>query len=542
LGVVGSLAQLGWATLNFSALPVWVNFDLRLGKYLGLILGAFMLTEAVLRPTCGALSDKIGRKPLMLCGPFLGIFTAVATVFTANVPVMFLLRAIDGIGLAAFWPAAFAAAGDAVDEKSRSTAMSVVNGCSLAGIALGFPLGGLANDLSHSHTGAFYLCSGIFLVALIAGLIILPREAHKHHEHAEEDHHIPHADEVRGMFHMIPDMLVLSVVVFTAIGLLMPVVKVYAMEQLGMTETRFGTLICPVAGALVALSLPFGKIADKWGKLASFCYGLALCTLSMWVISIFRCLWALAAAGAVLGVGFALAFPAWMAVVSQAAPPARRGQVLGAVGLAQGIGAIIGSALGPIIYNTEWLSLPRLGVMNRNLPFYLCAILLSISTVMAFSWIARLRACKGNGRPICWAERRAIMAMSLIGIMAICGWIVFRYAKPLPPDRVAWLWVQSAINNNVRKAERYTLPSFEKPNADGRTASEMAANIYNHWSTERKAYYTPPSCPNVSGDGNHAEVRVVFHFKDKSNATEKILLVKQPNGEWKIAEKHAEVK
>lgn len=542
LAIVALFAQVGYATLNFSALVMWVQYDLQMGKHLGLILGTFMLTEALLRPWLGALSDKVGRKPMLLVGPAMGVFTSIGTIYAIHMGpqvaliYMIILRALDGVGLAAFWPAAFAVVGDAVEEKSRSTAMSVVNGTGMAGIALGMLLGGIANDVAKSHTGAFYFVSFVFLFTFFVGLVIFPHERHRHvHVEPEgERPHIPDTEEVRSAIHLVPDMLIMSVVVFTAIGLLMPIVKLYAVEQLAMSETQFGVMAAPVAAILGILSVPFGRLGDKWGKLVSFCYGLLICTFAMWLIATIRSVLVLAGASSLLGVGFVLAFPAWMAVVSEAAPRERRGQVMGAVGMAQGIGAIIGVYIGPLIYSSDWMSLPRLGVIHFNLPFYLCAVLLSGSTVMAFTWISYRRRNLCGGRCISWQERRMITAAAIIGAMVIGGWVVFRYTRPVPPDRVAWLWVQAAVLGKQDKAERYTLPSFEGEGA--RTSSEAASRVYSDWVNTDKARYTLMT-PRISAGERRADVRLVFQFPDRPKVQEMIVLVKEKSGEWKISAK-----
>ncbi|MBI2844040.1 MAG: MFS transporter [Armatimonadetes bacterium] len=548
LAVVALFAQVGYATLNFSALVMWVQYDMRQGKHLGLILGTFMLTEAMFRPWLGALSDRVGRKPLMLVGPALGVVTSVATIYLAGfgphlaLLMMILLRAVDGVGLAAFWPAAFAVAGEAVEEKSRSTAMAVVNGAGMAGVALGMLFGGLANDLTRSHTGSFYFVSLVFLITFLAGLLIFPRQTHKAagFEPSEIDamphlpEHIPHTAEVRSALRLVPDMLIMSVVVFTAVGLLMPIIKLYSVEQLAMSETQFGALAAPVAAVLGLLSVPFGRLGDKWGKLSSFCYGLLICTAAMWLVATIRSVTILAAASAMIGVGFVLAFPAWMAIVSEAAPADRRGQIMGTVGMAQGIGAIVGVYLGPLIYASDWMSLPRLGVIHFNLPFYLCALLLSAGTVMAFNWISVIRQGLCGGRRIGWRERRAVVALAVVGAMAMAGWVVFRYTRPVPADRVAWLWVQATVHKDLKRAESYTLPSFE--GAHGGTASQTASTVYSRRVNVSKARYTLMK-PRVSERGRRAEVRLIFRYPDQSKSTEFIVLHKQKSGEWKIAGK-----
>lgn len=500
-------------------------------------MGAFMLTEALFRPSLGALSDRIGRKPLMLAGPAIGIFTSIATIYVTNPILMIGLRAIDGIGLAAFWPAAFAAIGDAVEEHSRGTAMSVLNGTGMAGIALGMLLGGMANDLTRSLTGAFYFVSITFFLTVAIGYFVFPHEIDAHRKkHAEQ--HIPDKKEVEGAIKLVPDMIVLSVIVFAAIGMLMPIVKLYAFDQLGMSETQFGVLVAPVAAVLGLLAFPIGRLGDKWGKMVSVCYGMLLCTVSMWLIAIMKSIIVMAGASALLGIGFALAFPTWMAVISLAAPAERRGQVMGAVGLAQGIGALIGVEIAPIIYTSDWLSLPRLGVDHINLPFYLCAILLSISTVLMFVWISKTRGRQSGGRQVTRTERRAISVVAVLGLLSILGWVVYRYATPVPPDRVAWLWVQSSVHKKIDKAERYTLPSFEATGYKGETTTDISSRVYSYRVSKRRASYRVTK-PRYSDNGNRAAVRLIFRYPDHEMVQDQINLLRQSSGEWKILSKHS---
>lgn len=543
IGIVSMLAQLGWMALNFSALPMWVQSGLGQGQYLGVITSSFMLTEAVLRPSMGALSDRFGRKPFMLAGPFISIFTSVATIYAGHPIFMILLRALDGVGLAAFWPSSFAAISDAVDEKYRSTAMGVLNGTQMGGMALGMLLGGMANDLTRNWlrplTGAFYFVSIIFIITVIAGLLLFPKERHKHQHSQDEEHeHVPHMEELKEAFKAVPDMLVLSVIVFAAIGLLMPIVKLYATEQLSMSETQFGALVAPLAAILGLFSVPFGHLADKWGKMVSVCYGMMLCAASMWIIAIFKTMIAMIGASAILGFGFVLAFPSWMAVISLAAPKEKRGQIVGAVGLTQGVGAMIGVMIAPSIYAHDWMSIPRLGLIHYNLPFYMCAILLSIGTVVTFIWISKFRGEQSGGRQISGFERRAVASIAVIGCVLMLGWVAFRYTQPCPADRVAWLWVRQLVHQKVDKAERYTLPSFEGTTEVRGSSSEAASKVYSRWVNKEKASYTLRT-ETISEDGTRAEVMLTFKFLKGERVKERIVLTKQGSREWKVAYKHS---
>jgi MFS family permease len=394
IGIVSFFAQAAWATLNFSALPMWVHFHLHQGQYIGIIIGSFIVVEAVLRPFLGSVSDKIGRKPVILFGPFLGIFTSTATVFVPSALLLIPLRAIDGLGLAGFWPAGYAIVGDSTGEERRGTGASVLNGSAMAGVALGWLAGGYVNDLTHSLAGSFYFVSGLFALTVIIGFIILP-EPQQRHRHAEEHEgwkHLPTKQELIAVVHTVPDMLVLNVIIFIGVGLLMPIFKLYAVQQFGLSEVIIGELVAPAALALGLIAIPLGRLADKWGTMTSVKYGLLLCAGGMWIVASSVSFKIAIIGAAIIGAGFIAAYPAWMAVIGSSVAESKRGQILGSVGMAEGLGAVIGVIIGPVIYASRWNPIPNLGVTHFTLPFYLSAVLLTIASILAFTWVNARRA------------------------------------------------------------------------------------------------------------------------------------------------------
>jgi MFS family permease len=89
--------------------------------------------------------------------------------------LLYPLRALDGVALAAVWPAAFALVTDKIPASSRAAAMAVLFTVYMAGLAIGPALGGvlmlaIANPWLRDRS-PFYLASGAFLlVATIARL------------------------------------------------------------------------------------------------------------------------------------------------------------------------------------------------------------------------------------------------------------------------------------------------------------------------------------------------------------------------------------
>lgn len=393
------LAEIAYAVLNISTMPVYLTFDRGFGLTVsGLVLTTFLLSEAVFKSPMGSLADRIGRKRLIVIGPGLTFFTSLLTLAIPHegwgagetVALMFL-RTLDGLGAAMLWPALFAWMGDRVEDCDRQKAMSLLNTCYLLGIALALPIGGAFNDLlgpffaatTGSRSPSFYLAAALFLSVAIIGYRSLPSERDLrdcHHAH-DEGHSGGFADLIDSG-KRIPKYLILAGIIFAGIGFPMASIKVFAEQQFDLKESAFGALAFPAAILMAVLSVPMARYGERIGKARAVHYGLGLCGGGMLAISSgafvpwLRSPVLIAVGGTAVGFGFLLALPAWLASVSEI-DAKKRGAYLGAVMTAQGLGAIIGAPIGAAMYD----GLQPLGVQlglgeafGRYSPFLGCAV------------------------------------------------------------------------------------------------------------------------------------------------------------------------
>jgi len=552
LGAAALLAELAYAILNLSALPMYVAFVLKRPTELGVVMAAFLLAEAVSRPWFGALGDKVGRKPLLLVGP---IITAITAYFTIRLHGPFaiwgllILKAIDGFGSGALWMNAFAAVGDVVDEEHHSAAMSMLNVTYMSGIALGFLLGGVVDEAFHSILASFYLVSALLIASVVIMSLLLPRRiggaSHAREEKKEPLHdHVelttleePPAEFKLGnmlrSFGEVPDMLVLACVIFLGIGTMMPVVKLYAIQHLGLNEKQFGLAVAPVAAAMGLFAVPLGRLGDKYGRCVAVCWGLFGSAIALWVLALFRSIVLAGLAGIIIGLGFTVAFPAWMALVASATSTKRRGEVIGAVGAAQGLAAIIGAALGGYIYSSDRLSFPRLGVVNYNVPFWWSAILMTIGTVLAFTWMCKRNGARDVGNGVKPWQIKMVVISSIVGFIALFVWIGWRYTQPVAPDRVAWEWVQQVYRGRPDKAMKYTIPSA--PGGwNGREKSRETAKTFVYYKKGLGALWYTVFAPVYVND-RLVDVPVKFVFKDETPKWVNVTVCKPASSrEWKV--------
>lgn len=396
--LVAGFAELAYTVLTVSAMPVFIrSIDLD-DKWIGIIGTAFILVEGVMKSPFGLLGDRIGRRTLILAGPCVSIVTTLIVPHVHDPYSLIGLRVLDGLGAAALWPAAFSLIGDHVPEEKRSSAMSYFNLAYIVGIALGPFIGGSVNDFAFNHLHAslngskqasFYVASALFLMTGIVAYFAIPRTPP--HVSTSE---LGGTSETEGgidlhsfklMLRQMPMTLLMTLITFTGIGLIMLYFKVFTLDTLHISETGFGKLLIFPALLIGLLSVPLGKMGDRIGKALAVKVGIGICAISFWLLVIFFNEITLIIFGSLLGIGFVIAFPAWMALVTSTTSEKHRGAAVGAVGTAQGIGAIIGVLVSSRLYTHPGIFLHHLP--KHNLPFLGCALMLTISFVLAVTTV-----------------------------------------------------------------------------------------------------------------------------------------------------------
>ena len=399
LVVMAGFAELGYVTLNLSAMPVYLREVVGLGESTITVVGsAFLLTEAIFRAPMGMLSDHFGRRRLIVLGPMLTVFTSLATLVASHPLHFIVLRALDGLGAAMLWPAVYAAIGDSIPLHKRAWAMSFLNMTYMSGIALGPLAGGLVNDLSGAKQASFYLTACLFTAATLIAWRFYPRDGRMPDSADGKSGEKLSLGAFLNALRIAPGHMLLAFVVFFGIGLIMLLVKLYAMDEFGVSETLFGVGLVVPALAIAALSLPLGRLADWLGRTRGIRLGLMLAASVVWSVvapSQPPIAWVLVAA-ALGAVSFVLTFAAWMAELSEI-DPERRGVMLGAAGTAQGVGSILGALLGGFLYEHVPLTLGAITIPAHRTPFIGCALMLTLGAALSWVVLKRDRAISISG-------------------------------------------------------------------------------------------------------------------------------------------------
>jgi len=145
------------------------------GRDLGVLASVYAAMQLVCAPFWGTLSDRIGRKPVLLIG-LLGYAIAMfifglATRFW----MLFVARTFSGVLSSAAMPTAMAYISDNLPEEKRGGAMGQLGAATGLGVVLGPLLGGFLSTDSLSQP--FFVGSGLALLSLLLVFIFLP-ESH----------------------------------------------------------------------------------------------------------------------------------------------------------------------------------------------------------------------------------------------------------------------------------------------------------------------------------------------------------------------------
>ncbi len=169
------------------------------------VMAPFFISEIIFKGPLGILADKWGRKPLMVIGPAISIFTPLALIAVRYpqgkiaVPLLLFfgfLRLLDGLGAAALWPAMFAYVGDNVPQDKRASAMSLLNVTYMLGLAFGFLAGGWVND-----TFGSVLSGKASLRFALSGVYTNARNNLHRRAEGFRHMHFPRMHEHHGLYH-----------------------------------------------------------------------------------------------------------------------------------------------------------------------------------------------------------------------------------------------------------------------------------------------------------------------------------------------------
>lgn len=360
----------------FMLLPVLALYGTEYAHHspflLGLALGAYGFSQALLQIPFGVMSDRIGRKPLILAGLIIFVLGSVVAALADSVYGLILGRFLQGGG--AISAVVMALLTDLTSDENRTKAMATIGASIGVSFSVAMTLGPLL--AAWGGVGAiFWLTAALGVIGIYILLKLVPNVA--------ESTAKREAVAVPGLLAKTlkhPQLLRLNVGIFVLHFVLMSsfvVLPLMLQDQLHIAREYHGLIYFPLLAFAFVLMLPFVIIAEKRRKIKSvflLAVGLLLLTeLALMVVGGSRVLALLVLF--VFFIAFNILEATQPSMVSKIAPAGAKGTATGIYSTCQVLGVFGGGALG------GWL----LQQQGANAVFLLNAVLVGIWLAVAWS-------------------------------------------------------------------------------------------------------------------------------------------------------------
>lgn len=331
------LAIYGQELEGFS--PLWV----------GLAIGAYGLTQALLQIPMGWLSDKFGRKRVIVAGLLMFALGSLIAAMADSIYMMTLGRALQGMGAIA--SAVLALAADLSRDEQRPKVMAVIGMCIGLSFAFAMLLGPMI-AASFGISGIFWLTTVLALCGIVIVLTIVPTAVNR----APKGDTLAVFGDIKKLMKN-PQLARLDLGVML-LHLTLTAVFVVLPSKLmsgGFAAEQHWQLYIPVLVLAFVLMVPIMIVSIKKEKeKQAFIASIALLVASLMTLTL--------AANSVWGIGISMlgyfiAFnfleATMPALVSRMAPANQKGSAMGVFSSGQFFGAFLGGILGGYIASVE---------------------------------------------------------------------------------------------------------------------------------------------------------------------------------------------
>ncbi|MBM7062747.1 MFS transporter [Pseudomonas sp. UL073] len=331
----------------FMVLPVLATYGMDLAgatpALIGLAIGAYGLTQAVLQIPFGVISDRIGRRPVIYVGLLIFAAGAVLAAQADSIWGVIAGRVLQGAG--AISAAVMALLSDLTREQHRTKAMAMIGMSIGVSFAVAMVVGPLLTRAFGLH-GLFWATAGMALLGLLVVAAFVPRAA-SHLQHRESG--VARQALLPTLRH--PDLLRLDLGIFVLHAILMAsfvALPLSLVQEAGLPKEQHWWVY--LTALLVGFfgMVPFIIYGEKKRQMKRVLLGavsvLLLCELFFWRFG--NSLDALVIGTVVFFTAFNLLEASLPSLISKVSPAGGKGTAMGVYSTSQFLGAALGGILG----------------------------------------------------------------------------------------------------------------------------------------------------------------------------------------------------
>jgi multidrug resistance protein len=332
-------------------LPLYAEHFGASAMQIGWLVGIFSLAQFFFAPIWGKVSDRVGRKPVLLFGLLGTVAGYVLMGLATSVLMLFVARLIDGI-CGANISAAQAYLADISTPENRAKAMGLIGAAFGLGFVFGPALGGWAS-VAFNYAAPMFIAAGLALVNFFFVLVCLPESHQPETGHVKSQPLFPYLlDHVERKTYAWSIASYFLVIV--GFSMMTAIFALLLLHRFGLDVLHTGYILAGIGvlGVIIQGGL-IGRLVKRFGEgplaLAGavlMCAGLCALALSAGVRWMF-------AATAVVGIGNSLLMPTLSALASRSAESSWQGRALGVMQSSGSLARWVGPMLAGLLLSAQ---------------------------------------------------------------------------------------------------------------------------------------------------------------------------------------------
>lgn len=327
--------------------------------HVGLLTGVFSLMQLLFAPLWGRLSDRIGRRPVLLLGIAGYGLAQLLFGMAASLWLLYGARVLGGILASATIPAATAYVADATSEKERGRGMAWLGTAVSLGAVAGPALGGLTawrslhlysrfgHFMIDSFSIPFFAAAALTFLTLVAAFRWLPESLPPRSGTVTS---APASADWRDLGRRIWPLLGLSILSQLGLALFETVFVLYAQAKFGYGPAQVGIAFM-VCGSVMALfqGIAVGYLSGRVSEVVQLAVGFSLMGVGIALLLLVRAQPLIFGTIGLLALGMAFISPNLSTLTSKRSG-SRTGTALGLQNAANNLGQVVGPLLGGALF------------------------------------------------------------------------------------------------------------------------------------------------------------------------------------------------
>ncbi|HEY6112315.1 MAG TPA: TCR/Tet family MFS transporter [Chthoniobacterales bacterium] len=358
----------------------FLNNDMtRAANWNGMFLTVFAAMQFLFSPVIGVLSDRFGRRPVLLLSSLgLGL-DYVVMALAPTIWWLFVGRIISGVTSSSI-PTAFAYIADVTPKEKRAGAFGLIGAAFGIGFTFGPVIGGIVGNANPRM--AFWVAAGFSLANWLYGFLLVPESLRRDQR---KDFTWRRANPVGSLalLRSHPDLWKLATIQFLAYVSheIFAIWALYAIYRFNWTPRSIGESLFVVGVCTAAISGGLtGRIVQWLGERRTLYTGQFFGALGMLIAGLARNGAVYIASIPVISM-WNISFPAAQGIMTHHVSDREQGELQGAIGSLRSIAFVIGPFL--FSWTFAWFINPKHAVQIPGAGYYLAAALLFTAMLMA---------------------------------------------------------------------------------------------------------------------------------------------------------------